>query len=222
VTFEQAIGTVLPSFTGPPATPDTLWYKLNETSGTTATDAAGRHRNGTLTGGATWAAGKTGNAVSLNGSGQYVAIPDFGACNAFTLAAWVKANTLTKDFSSIMHCDGWEAGDVHVHVRSSGVVSWGLNGAGDQVSTGTIAAGAWHHVAIVYDAGSRTGRIYINGSLNNTLTFAGGPTVLLSGGMRLGSWSSGGRDLDGAIDDFRMYNFALTGAQVQQLYNNPQ
>ena len=48
---------------------------FDEGSGVTAADSSGNRRNGTLNG-ATWAAGHSGNAVSLNGSGAYVALPD--------------------------------------------------------------------------------------------------------------------------------------------------
>jgi hypothetical protein len=39
--------------------------------------------------------------------------------------------------------------------------------------------------------------------------------------MRLGGWSGGGRFFAGKIDDFRMYNRALTDAQVLAIYSSP-
>ena len=63
---------------------------FDEGSGVTAADSSGNRRNGTLNG-ATWAAGHNGNAVSLNGSGAYVALPDdlLVDVSDFTLASWV-------------------------------------------------------------------------------------------------------------------------------------
>ena len=51
------------------------WLKLDETSGTTATDATGNNWTGTLVGGPAWIAGRINNAVSLSGATQYVALP---------------------------------------------------------------------------------------------------------------------------------------------------
>ena len=49
--------------------------KFDETSGTTAADATGSGWNGTLVNGPLWAAGKSGNAVDLDGTNDYVALP---------------------------------------------------------------------------------------------------------------------------------------------------
>ena len=48
---------------------------FDETSGTIAFDATSNGWNGTLVGGASRVAGKSGNAVDLSGTSQYVALP---------------------------------------------------------------------------------------------------------------------------------------------------
>src|SRR3989338_8630665 len=47
------------------------YYKLDEGSGTTATDSRGGY-TGTLTNAPTWVTGKSGNAVSFDGVNDYV------------------------------------------------------------------------------------------------------------------------------------------------------
>src|SRR5262245_31712340 len=47
-------------------------YKFDETSGTSAADATGNGRTASVNGGATWIAGRAGNAVNLSGTSQYV------------------------------------------------------------------------------------------------------------------------------------------------------
>lgn len=44
-----------------------LWYKFDETSGTTAVDSSGRGNDGVLQGGASWAKGKILGSVKLDG-----------------------------------------------------------------------------------------------------------------------------------------------------------
>src|SRR3989338_5094729 len=48
-------------------------WKLDETMGTTATDSAGTN-NGTITG-ATFTTGKINNALSFNGTSNYISVP---------------------------------------------------------------------------------------------------------------------------------------------------
>jgi hypothetical protein len=66
------------------------YWKLNETAGTTVADSSGWGRNGTVTGTATWAAGKVGNALQLDGA-SYVTIPGLmGSPRNVTIAAWAQ------------------------------------------------------------------------------------------------------------------------------------
>ncbi len=219
--FEDAVGSDLPKYGQQPTAADTLWYKFNESSGTSADDASGKNRNGTLAGNASWTPGKSGNAVSLNGTSDYVSVPDFGTCQQFTLSAWVNPSSLDNAMNSIMHCDGWESGDVHFMVLSNGQLQLSVNGTSpvDRVSTGSVATGSWQHIAVVYSGG--TARFYINGSLSSTGSYTTTQSANLISGMRLGGWSGGGRFFAGKIDDFRMYNRALTDAQVLAIYSSP-
>ena len=68
---------------------------FDETSGTIAFDATSNGWNGTLVGGATRVAGKSGNAVDLSGTSQYVALPTgvVSGDDKITVAAWVNLDT---------------------------------------------------------------------------------------------------------------------------------
>src|SRR3954468_19162997 len=64
-----------------------------EDSGTTVGDSSNFSNNGTVLGGATRAAGKFGNAISLDGVNDMVKVPDAGTINlasTMTVEAWVK------------------------------------------------------------------------------------------------------------------------------------
>ena len=71
---------------------------FDETSGTTAFDATGNGWNGTLVGGASRVAGKSGNAVDLSGTNQYVALPSgvVSGDDTITVAAWVNLDTVSN------------------------------------------------------------------------------------------------------------------------------
>ncbi|MBV8782300.1 MAG: alginate lyase family protein, partial [Phycisphaerae bacterium] len=69
--------------------------KFDETSGTTASDSTGNGVTGTLNGGATFVTGKSGDAVSLDGSTGYVSLPSgaISSVSDFTIATWVYLNS---------------------------------------------------------------------------------------------------------------------------------
>ena len=71
--------------------------KFNETSGTTAADATGSGWNGTLVNGPLWAAGKSGNAVDLDGTNDYVSLPAgvVASSTTSTIAAWVNLDAVS-------------------------------------------------------------------------------------------------------------------------------
>ena len=75
-------------------------WKFDEISGTTATDSSGNNNNGTLTNGPTWTTGKINNALSFDGTDDYVNAgnpPSLNLTSSFTLSAWVYSNNMSGD-----------------------------------------------------------------------------------------------------------------------------
>ncbi len=74
------------------------YWAFNEGSGTTAADSSGSGNTATLVNGVSWVNGKIGDAVSGNGTNQYVSIPavNLSATNAVTLTAWVNRTYSTS------------------------------------------------------------------------------------------------------------------------------
>jgi hypothetical protein len=69
----------------------TLSAHFDEGSGTVAGDSSGYGNNGTIYG-ATWVAGEYGQALSFNGTNNYVEVPSSGilAPSSITIEFWVK------------------------------------------------------------------------------------------------------------------------------------
>jgi hypothetical protein len=95
-------------------------------------------------------------------------------------------------------------------------------GGANRVVEGTAAqapaANVWTHVAGTYDG--TTLRLYINGvqvaSVNRT-----GPIATSTGPLRIGGNSLWGEFFQGRIDEVRVYNRALTPAEIQTDMNTP-
>jgi hypothetical protein len=77
-----------------------------------------------------------------------------------------------------------------------------------------LALNAWTHVALVYDGS--TLRLSRNGAQSASQTASGTP-IATSGNLQLAA-SQFGEHLAGQFDDVRLYDRALSAAEVQGLF----
>jgi Concanavalin A-like lectin/glucanases superfamily len=98
---------------------------------------------------------------------------------------------------------------------------WGDGGGAwfGTTSNATYVAGRWYHVAGVY--ASSTAYLYINGALDKSQDTPNGPIYYGGSASSIGSEGCGApiQYFNGKIDDVRIYNRALSAAEVKQLYN---
>ena len=213
------------------------WWKFDEGGGITASDSSGNGNTMNLVNGVSWVTGKIGDAISANGTNQYGTVPamtDLSGHSALTVAFWANRTYSTTTESVMLEsstnynnsttgfgffpddtaCEGIQAA---VH----GNVGYSVN------CYTQPSSGVWHHLAIIYDktqAGNAQTALYIDGvlqtpttNLNNTAqntnTFGSNPIYLFA---RAGSQFFNG----GEVDDLRIYNQALSAAEIQQLYQS--
>ena len=213
------------------------WLKFDETNGLTASDSSGNGRNGALNGFAgddsQWVSGLISNAIAVNPSyrGQEVVLVNddgglsFDAHPEFTLSAWVKVNTaaqythinggiMAKGNSGEQYCVDIDNGPFRFFVRKD------IN-TPIIVSTSVAPNGYWQHLCAVCSASNGVMKLYVNGIQAGSAT---PPSSLLASTdvMSIGSrWSGSGfaNEMNGFVDDVRVYGRALLPAEVQALYN---
>ena len=76
--------------------------------------------------------------------------------------------------------------------------------------------GAWHHVTWSLESG--TAKTYLNGTLTDSRAF--NVNTVLGSGVIGYNPNPAGEDWNGSIDDIRIYNRALSGHEVELLYNH--
>jgi hypothetical protein len=87
-------------------------------------------------------------------------------------------------------------------------------------STSVINSGSFVHLVITRDIASGTKAIYVNGNLEGT---AGGALEALNARNQLflGANQTDARYFVGLMDDFQLYDAALTAEEVRSLYDHP-
>jgi hypothetical protein len=200
-----------------------LHLKLNESSGTTADDSSTYNRDGTATGTATWIAGRRHNAFDFNGSTKIEVNSLLGSPTSFTLACWARI-----DATDTSGAEGVTLGDyvlLRPHDVSNGApVAHFYYGGGSYrtvVATSSYIGRGWHHFAATFDDVANSFRLYIDGALVATTSTTSSVSWSGLGTMtRVGTHGNTNTnlDMDGAIDDVRVYNKALTQSEIADLY----
>jgi hypothetical protein len=216
-----------------PSTALVGWWKFDDGSGTTAADSSGNIYTMNLVNGVSWVAGKIGDAISANGTNQYGTVPaiNLSGTSAVTVAFWANRTYSTTTESvmleSTTNYNNSNAGFGFFpdDTGCKGIAAAVHGNVGYSVNCYTPpTSGVWHHLAIIFDktqAGSNQTALYIDGVLQtpasspitaqNTNSFGNNPLYLFS---RAGSQFFNA----GQVDNLRIYNQALSAAQIQQLY----
>ncbi len=224
--------------------PNVLWWKFDEGSGTTATDSSGNGRVGVISG-AQWVSGGVGgvgSCLEFLGTGQKVEDDDgedyLNGLEAITIVMWVKARSVPTDKGFIigeppdggdnvctMRYDAAGASFGGAAVLKMAVTSTPGGEQQLESSAGQQITG-WHHVAMTWTSGGLI-EFYSNGKLdtptgrsnpNNAGPISGCNTLIVGQGGK----DTGNLSWDGFIDDVRIYDTALTAAQITELYNSSQ
>ncbi len=194
------------------------WWRLGETTGTTAVDrgtanAAGTF-GGTYTLGAPGASGDGNTATTFAGGNLNVGdVYDFDANQSFTIEAWVAPTSL--GWSDIVAKESDAANGWSVYSGPDGSVYVELyNGSNVQTvasPSGALTVGQWAHVAATSDGTSL--RLYVNGVLVAsgwvwvTLGSSSSPLVIANG---CSNWCP----FNGRVDEVAVWTQALSGFQV--------
>lgn len=176
-------------------------------------------------------AGRFGTALALNGSSsaQYVALPKgiTAQLTDFTIAGWV--NLGSSDSWTRLFDFGQNTGVYMFLTPAAGVTgrpprfAITTGGAGqEQQLTGSSAlpTGQWVHLAVTLSG--TTGTLYVNGqaAAANTGMTLNPASLGAAGNLWIGKSEFGDPYLNGMVDEFQVFNRALSQAEVSSLLNS--
>ena len=173
---------------------------------------------------ATWTTtSKFGGALSFNGSSARVNVPSSASLqlsSGMTLEAWVRPNAVSNAWRDVVY-----KGDDNYYLEATstgGSAPAGggtFGGRGDNVKgTAALATGTWAHIAVSYDGGAI--RLYVNGAQVASVARTGAITTSTNQ-LQIGGDSIYGQYFNGLIDEVRVYNRALSVAEIQTDMSTP-
>ena len=201
---------------------EVAWYQA-DTSGTTLVDSSGHNQTATLTAPDNFVTGVSGTALNLTGG--YAKLPNgiVSSLNDFTIAAWVKINTLST-WSRIFDFGTGTTSYMFLTPQANGAggplrfaITTNGNGAEQQLNGPVLSAGVWYHIAITLVGNTAT--MYVNGAVvASTTGLTVHPAALGNTTLNyIGKSQFNDPALMGSIDDFRIFSRGLSAAEVQRL-----
>ncbi|MDD5753803.1 MAG: LamG domain-containing protein [Methylococcales bacterium] len=198
-----------------------------------ATDKSGNNNNGIINGKLSCTKGMSGKALQFDGS-SYINVPSsvsLNPTNQLTMSAWIRIDGFTNEWSAIIHKgDVQTAGQTNreyaLWVQKSTSLLYSTS-AGDgniqnALTSNTITRGKWFHYVGVIDRKSHTMSIYINGKLDTSKADSYSTFNNNDFDLRIGSTAETDASFspfNGALDEIRFYNRALSASEVTDLYN---
>jgi hypothetical protein len=217
-----------------PAAAPAAAYGFSEGSGSTTADSSGNGNTGSLSNASWTSSGKFGSAVQFNGFSSFVDIGNRSALqftNSLTVSAWIYAAAFPADDAAVVS----KRSNSSIGFQLDATVDTGprtigfklTNASGGQMfryGATTLSPNQWYYVTGVYNAAAQTIDVYLNGQLNNGQLVGSitngqqNSTLDVTIGRRAGTT---GFEFNGVIDEVRLYNQAISPAQIVSDMNTP-
>jgi len=184
-------------------------------------DFSGKGNHGTING-PVWKDGSYGWALDFDGNDDYVKVLNSASLKNVgyvTASMWINLDNL-NDQNFYTHKNG---DDGHEIVIFNGDLGLWVKIAGTWYSANVVASDylttdTWYHLVGTYDG--LTIRLYVDGSEVSSNTIDQGPIPAIDADLCIGqNQFTGGAFVDGTIDEFRIYNRALSSSEIQAIYN---
>ena len=200
------------------------WWTFNEGTGKQCCDYSGLGNNATAANNVSFVNGVVGYAVSPTSTTLLSASNNGNfPSNSMSISAWFYGPTNAAIVESIVSArtgNTEDSGPI-IFLYQNRLQAWAtLSGtAWDVQLTCPLAlpTNNWTFVTFTFTGGAQN--LYTNGVLVTNSAVAGNIVYLNGRKWWFGGDSTGSSVIPGGIDDVRIYNRALSGAEIQQLFN---
>ncbi|MCJ7777929.1 MAG: LamG domain-containing protein [Sedimentisphaerales bacterium] len=184
-------------------------------------DYSGSGNDGVINGDCNRVVGKVNSAIKFDGDGDFINIGpnSLNITNLITVAAWIKVSAFDKTSQAIV-----TKGDTSWRLQRSAntnFMEFDCNGVGSVVGSINVNDGQWHHIAGVYSSNPPIKLyLYVDGQKDKDGSFPGSGSISSNlASIYIGGNSEvSGRWFNGIIDEVRVYNVALSLAQISAIF----
>lgn len=203
-----------------------IYYPFNEEDGATTVEDKIGNNDGIISGSPEFVVGRSGNAIrfSLSNPGEYQYVDtseniDLIFNDTRSVSMWILLEAIpTGNMRLVGQLDGGDVGRAWMYITTDLRLASFIGGQITQTAAGAIPVGQWTHVAMIAYAGSC--RLWVNGvrlgyeQHNRFFQINSAP-------LRIGN-NKTLSDTDqfiGIIEDFALFDYALTEQQVKDIFN---
>lgn len=199
-----------------------LYLSFHHILGSTTYDVSGQGNNGTIYG-ASKTPSRIGQALSFDGIDDYVGTGKslLNNMGKFTLLGWIYPRSSGSRVGFFGQNDCVEFGFstasiIQAYTQNGGYIEWSF-------TSETFPLNTWHQVAVVghgnvspYLELLADGESKVTGGVSTENYGSSSYSVNIGGG---GIWDATGNWFDGIIDEVRIYNRALSQAEIVKIMN---
>ncbi|HSH05009.1 MAG TPA: tandem-95 repeat protein [Anaerolineae bacterium] len=195
-------------------------WPFEEGSGTTATDQSGNGHTGTLLNGPTYSTDTplffSNFSLQFDGVNDYIFVPINVSENSYAVSLWFKTACTNCGIYSVT--DAGNGHDRHIYLNNGNICTRVWNNEVICTSGTNYADNNWHHIAHTFGGTVGGQKIYIDGVLKASGAKANSNFDWQTH-IKIGFSADPNRYFNGLLDDVRLYNTALTAAQITDLAN---
>ncbi|MEN6426614.1 MAG: LamG-like jellyroll fold domain-containing protein [Phycisphaerales bacterium] len=205
---------------GPPIPRLVAHWTLDELSGDVAHDNTGNYQ-GRLFGDPAWlpGGGIVGGALEFDGVDDYVDTGYTDDLPTWTVSTWVNSPTgpaAGAPAGPVHRNHNYQINWDHDDPNLRGTAAVNVGGTWYVATFGPLKGSTWHHLVATYDG--KALRAYKDGLLATTNNAPVGDPTPEAASLKLGGHAQAPQHFKGAIDDVRIYNYALSADEVQALH----
>jgi hypothetical protein len=170
------------------------------------------------------------DAANFDGNTSYLKTSaiDLATTNVYSISFWVKFDTAPSGANQFFWSQGSTAGSgtilAFLYEQSNNCLTLSHYGVGNDINSSgynmtTTLGTQWNFIVATYnESNSRTGEIYLDGNKLTTNQTSMTNSFTGTGDFYIAHSVTAGGTIDGVLDDFRIYDRALSAAEVEKLY----
>ncbi|MFZ2152889.1 MAG: LamG domain-containing protein [Microgenomates group bacterium] len=212
-----------------------VWYKFDEGYGTVANNSGiGGTINGTLRTGSsspTWVSGKINKGLSFDGSNDLISVADNASLNTtqdYSISMWIYNQAGSANYPTLINRASQSGVNGFFWIYTTGTSETDLNfqyanGSNyvTELFSGALRQNVWDHINFTFNNTTKELKLYVNGKQFSTTRTLTTPLPVDDGILYFGSYQTNPNiyAFKGIIDEFKLYNYALSSDEIKQDYN---